>query len=98
MTDTVHPARSAIQRLLRSEAPNGIAPHDCGAWASVVQALADAYTAGGTPAVRSTFSALACAHQAFAALIAADAPAFPPTPRSSTSSWRKLASGLARCH
>jgi hypothetical protein len=81
MTDSVHSARSAIVRLLRGEAPNGIAPHDCGPWASVVHALAEAYAAGGTPAVRGTFSALARAHQDLAALIASDAPAFPPASR-----------------
>ena len=65
-------ARHAIQNLLDGNAPNGIAPADCGAWADTVQALFDAHAAGGSGAARKAWDAIARTQPGAAQLVAGD--------------------------
>ena len=65
-------ARHAIQNLLDGNAPNGIAPADCGAWAETVQALFDAHAAGGSGAVRRAWDAVTRTQPGAAQLVAGD--------------------------
>lgn len=71
---TASNARHAIQNLLDGNAPNGIAPADCGAWAETVQALFDAHAAGGSSAVRKAWDAIARTQPGAAQLVAGGAP------------------------
>ncbi len=65
-------ARHAIQNLLDGNAPNGIAPADCGPWADTVQALFDAHAAGGSGAARKAWDAIARTQPGAAQLVAGD--------------------------
>lgn len=70
MIETDERARSAIQRLLNGEAPNGTRPDDCGGWDWIVAEFETAYTTGGAPAVRKAFDAASKANKQLARLIA----------------------------
>lgn len=79
-------ARQALRHVVSDgQAPNGIQPADCGAWAETVQAIYDAHARGGTAEARTVAAALAKAHPPLARLLAGGEPtdqgaAAPPGP------------------
>lgn len=66
-------ARQALRHVVSDgQAPNGIQPADCGAWAETVQAIYDAHARGGTAEARTVAAALAKAHPPLARLLAGE--------------------------
>lgn len=65
-------ARRFIQHLLGGGKPDGTSPDDCGDYADTVAALQEAYTVGGTEAVRSAFLALAQSDQGLIAFVSSE--------------------------
>lgn len=73
-THPIDNARSAISGVLAGNAPNGIAPADCGEWAETVSAVFDGYAGGGTEGARRVWATIAKANPGAARLIAGDPP------------------------
>lgn len=71
-THPIDNARSAISGVLAGNAPNGIAPADCGEWAETVNAVFDGYAGSGTEGARRVWATIAKANPGAARLIAGD--------------------------
>lgn len=71
-THPIDNARSAISGVLAGNAPNGIAPADCGEWAGTVSAVFDGYAGSGTEGARRVWATIAKANPGAARLIAGD--------------------------
>jgi hypothetical protein len=66
-------AAKELRRLLAAQAPSDLPLAAFGEWQHHIQALRDAYTAGGAEAVRAAFDALARQEPALAELLATEA-------------------------
>lgn len=71
-------ARSAISGVLAGNAPNGIAPADCGEWAETVSAVFDGYAGGGTEGARRVWATIAKVNPGAARLVADDGAGWGP--------------------
>ena len=75
---TTDNARSAISGVLAGNAPNGIAPADCGEWAGTVSAVFDGYAGSGTEGARRVWATIAKANPGAARLVADDGAGWGP--------------------
>ncbi len=71
-------ARAAISGVLAGNAPNGIAPADCGEWAETVSAVFEGYAGGGTDGARRVWATIAKANPGAARLVADDGAGWGP--------------------
>ena len=67
-------ARAAISGVLAGNAPNGIAPADCGEWAETVSAVFEGYAGGGTDGARRVWATIAKVNPGAARLVSAELP------------------------
>ncbi len=71
-------ARAAISGVLAGNAPNGIAPADCGEWAETVSAVFEGYAGGGTDGARRVWATIAKVNPGAARLVADDGAGWGP--------------------